>query len=146
MPIIILEGERFGWVQSVKYLGTFWLPTCQRTQRYDINREILSQGQPAPSTNLDFLQRKWSWVSKCSHFYGCDWWDLTHAAVKRLGTTWYKAMRKVWRLSPNSHQAHMVDSYKGSHVLHITYRRFCKMINGMLTKEQNHTKCSFFYH
>ncbi len=82
--------------------------------------------------------------SKLGHFYGCQSWDLTYVAVKIFGTSWSKAGRKVWKLPPNSDRALLFDLNNGSHVLDMIYRRFCKMINGMLIHDQN-GKMQFYW-
>ncbi len=74
---------------------------------------------------------------KCSHSYGSTAWDFTHEAVKRVGITWNKAMRTLWRLPPNSHNAHLISLNMGSHALDVIYRRFCNLVMKMVTQDKN---------
>ncbi len=74
---------------------------------------------------------------KCSHFYGSKAWEFIPEAVRRLGITWNKAMRKLRRLPTKSHHKHLVSLNMGSHAFDVIHRRICNMTKKVITQDNN---------
>jgi len=141
LPKIELDDVMLAWVQNVKYLGTFLSSDLSEDTeiRYK-QRDFISRSNSV-MYKFGYATREVLMMlvgSKCSHFYGCESWDLTHGAINNFSITWNKAIRKIWQLPPHSHRAYLVGLNRGSHALDVIYRRFINMVLKMLNQKSNY--------
>ncbi len=70
---------------------------------------------------------------KCSHYYGCEAWDLKpNKVIHRFSVSWNKAMEKVWCLPPDSHRSSLARLNNGKHALDKIYAESITMVQGIL--------------
>ena len=67
----------------------------------------------------------------CMPLYGSQLWDLTLKESQRLYTAWYKAVRRIYKISPHSHRKFV---YKIDFQIH---RRFIKFVYSLRNKKPN---------
>lgn len=146
LPSVYLNDKPLSWVNKVKHLGIHLMSDLSedeeiRNKRSDfigrVNSLMYTYGF-ATSNVLTILLD-----SKCSHFYGCESWDLSQMSIiNRMSTTWNRSMRKVWSLPPTSHRNILAGlNIKNKHALDIIYAKSMKMIKSMLNSENE--KVSF---
>ena len=145
MPRIVLCGAVLAWMESIKYLGSYLTPDLSeeneiRLKQRDfiscVNSVVFKFGYSTRDVVMKLIN------AECCHFYGCEAWDLSQKYTERFGISWNIAMRKVWRLSPQSHKTYIVGLNNGHHALDLIYRRFLKMILKMSQQVKN-DKMSF---
>ncbi len=69
---------------------------------------------------------------KCSHYYGYEAWDLKQSqSIHRFSVSWYKAIRKVWCLPPDSHRSYLAGLNNGKLALDKIYAKSVTMIQRM---------------
>ncbi len=78
--------------------------------------------------------------SKCSHYYGCEAWDLKQSqAIHRFSVSWNRAMRKVWFLPPDSHRSYLAGLNK--HAIDKIYAKSVIMIQRMAISKNSKMCC-----
>ncbi len=136
MPRIYLEGQAPSLLLRVKFLGL--------NTNYNLNEDIAIR-----LNQSDFIGRVKSFMysfgyttsrvltllpdSKCSHYYGCEAWDLKQSqAIHRFSVSWNKAMRKVWCLTPDIHRSYLAGLNNGKHAIDKIYAKSVTMIQRMV--------------
>ncbi len=70
--------------------------------------------------------------SKCSHYYGCEAWDLNQSqTIHIFAVSWKKATRKVWCLPPDSHISYLAGLNNDNNALDKIYAKSVTMIHKM---------------
>jgi exonuclease III len=146
MPKIYLNGKALSWVNKVKHLGIYLTSDLSedediRHKQSDFIGRVNSLMYTYGFATSDVLTILLD--SKCSHFYGCESWDLSQSSViNRIATTWNKAMSKVWALPPDSHRSILTGlNLHSKHALDKIYAKSVKMIISMI--ESENSKVSF---
>ncbi len=124
--------QALSWVLRVKFLGLHI--------NYDLNEDIeIRLKQSNFIGRMNSLMYSFGYTtssvltllldSKCSHFYGCEAWDLKQSqAIHRFRVSWNKAMRKVWCLPRDSHRSYLAGLNNGKHALDKIYAKSVTMI------------------
>ncbi len=125
MPRIYLEDQALSWVLRVKFLGLHI--------NYDLKEDIrirLKQSDFIGRVNSLMYSFRYTTRrvltlrldSKCSHYYGCEAWDLKQSqAIHRFSVSWNKAMRRVWCLPSDSHRSILAGLNNSKHAIDKIY-------------------------
>ncbi len=97
--------------------------------------------------------------SKCSHYYGCEAWDLKqNQAMQPFSVSLNKAMRNVWCLSPDSHRSYLAGLNNGKHLIDQIYAKsvtmkqrkaisknskMCYLVNNSFNDQRSLTQINF---
>ena len=68
----------------------------------------------------------------CMPLYGSQLWDLTLKESQRLYTAWYKAVRRIYKISPRSHRKFVYEIADDPLIDFQIHRRFIKFVHSLL--------------
>ena len=68
----------------------------------------------------------------CMPLYGSQLWDLTLKESQRLYTAWYKAVRRIYKISPRSHRKFVYEIADDPPIDFQIHRRFIKFVHSLL--------------
>jgi hypothetical protein len=134
-PDVSLNGIPLQWKPTVKHLGNYISHNLKEEEEIKAKRGtfigavngLLSNFRSAGKDVISHIFNR-----QCSHFYGCETWNLTDKNLLIMYTAWRKACRRIWDLPCQARSVLLPPLMRSAHPEELVLRRFATMYNSIL--------------